>query len=101
MYGLCVFGLFINNVKSFCLDLLVTVQYLYVYWVDHLYVSGWKDVFWDHSRVHTFLIEMYLYWFEAFSLVVGMLDGVLTIGKLESFLVNTSGIKSGVFLIYI
>ena len=97
MYGLRALGSFTSDVEPPCLDPLATVRYLCVHLVDHLCVSGRKDVLRDYGLVHIFLEKEYLCWLEALSLVVGMSDGVLAMRKLESFLVSTSGTISALF----
>jgi hypothetical protein len=93
MYGLHHPGFPIDKVEPPHPDPLATVRYSCVYWADHLYnsVSGKstrQDDLQDGGVVHTFLKAKYLYWLEALSLLRGISDGVIVIGKLIDLLVS-------------
>jgi hypothetical protein len=94
MYNLGAPGFLIDNVRMQDPDLLATVRYSCVYWVDHLChsVSGTivhrQDLLQDDRVVHTFLKAKYLYWLEALSLLRAMPEGVIAISQLEGLLVS-------------
>ncbi|KAH8882195.1 hypothetical protein GQ53DRAFT_666471 [Thozetella sp. PMI_491] len=69
-------------------DPLATIRYSCIYWVDHLYDSGFaangKYALPDSDLINRFLRRSYLHWLEALSLLKSMSHGVLSMIKLES-----------------
>jgi hypothetical protein len=94
MYGLRAPGSAIDQVRVPEPDPLATVRYSCIYWIDHLCdsVSGMSirqnSESGNGGAVHTFLEKTYLYWLEALSLLRGMSEGVIAMGKLEDLLVS-------------
>jgi WD40 repeat protein len=87
-------GFPIDKVKQPHQDPLAAVRYSCLYWVDHLCSSvsdkstRQDDDLQDSGVVHTFFKEKDLYWLEALSLLRGMSEGVVAMGRLEDLQVN-------------
>lgn len=83
-------GTLIHEVQRSEIDrhLSMDVQYACRYWVDHLErVDHGRRVqidLRDGGRVHVFLLEHFLHWLEALSLMGKLSEGVLLITKLEA-----------------
>ncbi|KAK0724930.1 hypothetical protein B0H67DRAFT_680399 [Lasiosphaeris hirsuta] len=78
MYDLKAPGFQIDKVQTPYSDLLATVRYSCVFWVDHLRDSiGDKDAPQRNTleTVQTFVEQKYLYWLEAVSLLRAMPEG--------------------------
>ncbi|MCJ1464392.1 hypothetical protein MMC07_003005 [Pseudocyphellaria aurata] len=79
------------------------VQYACRYWVDHLeQVSHERRVqigLHDGGRFHVFLLEHFLHWLEALSLIGKLSEGVLLITKLEAMFDHNkhSALKAAVY----
>lgn len=89
MYGLCAPGYPIVEVTTPPTDLLATVRYSCVYWIDHLCDSQATSL---ASRVSTlqargvvveFLKKKYMYWLEGLSLCKSVGKGVVSMEKLR------------------
>ncbi|KAJ6016516.1 hypothetical protein N7540_011107 [Penicillium herquei] len=69
---------------------LAAAQYACIYWVDHLYYSGWhkKDDLGvdDREFVGDFLQKKYLHWLEALSILGSLSQGIAAILKLNGLL---------------
>ncbi len=89
-YGLRNPGIYIAQVETPNPDPLAAVRYSCFYWVDHLLGCSTRENIIhnlkDSGSVLKFLRQSYLYWLEALSLMDGLLDGILRIRKLESWL---------------
>jgi hypothetical protein len=92
MYGLCALGYPIVQVKEPDPDPLAASRYSCIFWIDHFH--DWnsnscgkesRDLQ-DGGIVEVFMREKYLYWLEALSLYRSMSAGVLSMTKLETFL---------------
>ena len=68
------------------------IAYACEYWVDHLYLCRQErsSILLDNGKVHCFLQEHLLHWFEAMSLLQKMPEAMAAIRKLQSML-NVSG----------
>jgi hypothetical protein len=68
------------------------IAYACEYWVDHLYTCPQEpsSILLDNGKVHCFLQEHLLHWFEAMSLLQKMPEAIAAIQKLQSML-NVSG----------
>ncbi|KAK3384604.1 hypothetical protein B0T24DRAFT_544890 [Lasiosphaeria ovina] len=91
IYGLQRPGCPIDEAQSPDPDPLGSVRYSCLHWVDHLCDTASStqqndNTLQDNGVVHTFLQNKYLYWLEALSLVQGMSEGVIAMGKLEQLL---------------
>jgi hypothetical protein len=90
MYSLDALGFPIDQVKQPKPDLLATVRYSCVYWVNHLCASsenaGQDDGLQDSGAIDNFVRKKYLYWLEALSLCRSMSDGVVSMAKLEALI---------------
>jgi hypothetical protein len=88
MYSLVKLGFPIDDVEIPNPDPLAIARYSCVYWVDHLYDSGfdksasYHESLRDDNIVHAFLKQRYLYWLEALSLFRSMPVGVVSMTKL-------------------
>ncbi|KAK3349202.1 hypothetical protein B0T25DRAFT_591653 [Lasiosphaeria hispida] len=106
IYSLGAPGSSIDNAKLSDPDPLAAARYTYVYWVDHLH--GWQssdsfnhpDVFQDGGNIDDFLRQHYLYWLEALSLCRSMLQGILSMAKLESILQQKNVVSQLPSLVY-
>jgi hypothetical protein len=90
IYGLCVPGFSIGQVKQPEPDPLAGARYSCVYWVDHLrdYATSAKhdEDLQDGGTVDEFVRKKYIYWLEALGLLRSMSEGALSMTKLESLL---------------
>jgi hypothetical protein len=89
IYELYAPGLPIEKVEPPVSDPLAAVQYSCIYWINHLLDCDKEDTnndLKDGGSVHQFLRTSYIYWLEALSLVKSLLDGIVMIRKLESWL---------------
>ena len=85
VYNLQYLGISIIEVKASNPDLLFSIRYTCIYWIDHLYeiTSGHNKVgLCDNSIIDVFLQKHFLYWLEALSLLKSILYSVLAIAKL-------------------
>jgi hypothetical protein len=90
IYGLKVLGYLIEDVKQSDPDLLATLRYSCIYWIDHL--CDWNPsssaihnkALQDGGIVDVFLKKRYLYWLEALSLCKSVSQGVVAMAKLQS-----------------
>ncbi|KAH8900609.1 hypothetical protein GQ53DRAFT_863078 [Thozetella sp. PMI_491] len=89
IYELHAPGFPIDKVKQPSPDPLAPIRYSCIYWIGHLcdcsHTKVSKDLH-DNGLVETFLLENYLYWLEALSLLRSTSSGVLSIIKLEGVL---------------
>lgn len=94
MYGLGAPGFLIKEVQKPDLDVLVTVRYSCVYWVDHIYdmisdkYMKLDELLQDGGIVCNFLETKFLYWLEALSLLRAVPEGVIAIRKLKGIVVS-------------
>jgi hypothetical protein len=90
MYGLQELGVPIEDVKQLDPDLLASLCYLCIYWVDYLCNSDpvclttYRQDIQDEGAVHAFLRKSYMHWLEALSLCRSIVKGVLSIANLQS-----------------
>ncbi|KAH8797812.1 hypothetical protein F5884DRAFT_146537 [Xylogone sp. PMI_703] len=88
IYNLRAPGFSIDQVKEPDFDPLAAARYSCVYWVDHLlnYNLGedTSNDFKDSGSVHKFLLNRYLYWLEALSLLKNISNGIIMIRNLEN-----------------
>lgn len=90
MHSLHALGYLIERVELPTPDPLAAARYSCIYWVDHLcdwnpsssgdYLADLQD----GGGINTFLRRKYLYWLEALSLCKSMLEGVVSMAKLEA-----------------
>jgi hypothetical protein len=94
IYSLHVAGISIDQVQPPDPDPLATIRYSCLYWVNHLLEYNVKtessNDLEDSGLVHRFLLEKFLYWLEALSLMKSVSDGITMIRKLESLQVRFS-----------
>jgi hypothetical protein len=90
VYGLGAPGSPIDQVVQPDPDPLAPARYSCVYWVDHLYdcapTNNATNDLQDGGSVHEFLLQKYLYWLEALSLLKSISTGVVAIAKLDRLL---------------
>jgi len=95
IYGLDSLGYPIESVKKPDPDPLASSRYSCIYWVDHLCdwnfdchaAQGTVDLQ-DGGIVDVFMRKRFLYWLEALSLCRNMPKGMLSMEKLETFLLT-------------
>ncbi|KAM0258102.1 hypothetical protein ACHAQJ_004007 [Trichoderma viride] len=85
IYSLNALGLLADQISPPDLDLLATIRYSSVYWVDHLGDSKSTETGHDcdSSIIYDFLQHKYLYWLESLSLLRCVPEGVVALQKLE------------------
>ncbi|KAF2204875.1 NWD1 like protein, partial [Delitschia confertaspora ATCC 74209] len=92
MYRLIEPGFPFKKVKVPDQDPLAATRYSCIYWVDHFYdlvFSKGKrqnDDLPNSDSIYLFLKAKYLYWLEALSLCKSMLEGVVSMTKLEALI---------------
>jgi hypothetical protein len=89
VYSLRAPGISINEIKVPDPDPLAAARYSCLYWGDHLLecnAGGINHDLEDGGSLEKFLIQSYLYWLEALSLMGSLSSGVVTIRKLENWL---------------
>jgi hypothetical protein len=96
--GLQVPGALLDNVESdINQNLLAQIRYACRYWVEHLcQVSRLQEhqiLISDEGGVHKFLLNHFLHWLEALSLMGKMSDGVIMVRTLESKLTVSDSVK--------
>jgi hypothetical protein len=73
---------------------LAAVEYLCIYWIDHLEASLLNGAcelrVYERGRVDTFLQKKLLHWLEALSILGNVSDGIQVLQKLE-ILIEVSG----------
>jgi WD40 repeat protein len=93
-YGLRHPGFSIDKVQRPDPDPLASIRYACEYWVDHLCGGGndpsiamgdlsYQEYFSDKARVHQFLRQHLLHWFEALSLIGKISKGIIGLYTLE------------------
>ncbi|KIW16736.1 hypothetical protein PV08_03925 [Exophiala spinifera] len=93
-------GLSIGEVQCPDPDPLAPIRYACVYWVDHMCLSesgsdngidglSYAEYFTDQGRVHQFLLQHLLHWFEALSLLGEIDKGILGLYSLEDTLAKS------------
>jgi hypothetical protein len=83
IYGLNTPGVLVSDVESSRIEcgLPPEVQYACLYWIQHLQKSDSQLS--DNDKIHQFLQEHLLHWFEALSWMQKMSEGIQAIASLE------------------